>query len=246
MHPVINILGRSVPSYSLCIFVGILLACPVLIFLSKNFRVKIQDAIYSFIYAFLGLVVGAKILFLIVNLKSLPQIISENGFLSLFSGGFVVYGGLAGAFLGTYIYCRQFHLPRAPIFSLLITATPLIQSCGRLGCLFAGCCYGFPYDGRFSVLIEGTRRFPVQILCSTLDLILFLFLLFRGIFSRKKNLQLPLYMILYSTGRFIIEFFRDDSARGFFGPLSTSQWISIVFFALGILLMIKIPNREIE
>ena len=246
MHPVINILGRSVPSYSLCIIAGIAAACPALIFSAKKFNVKIEDSIYSFIYAFIGLVIGAKLFFLLLNIKSIPQIVSEHGIQILLSGGFVIYGGLAGAFLGTYIYCRQFHLPRAPIFSLLITATPLIQSCGRLGCLFAGCCYGFPYDGRFSVLIEGTRRFPVQILCSTLDLILFLFLLFRGIFSRQKNLQLPLYMILYSTGRFIIEFFRDDSARGFFGPLSTSQWISIVFFALGILLMIKIPNREIE
>lgn len=244
MHPFVNIFGRAIPTYSLCILAGILLACPALILLSKNFKVKIEDAIYSFLYALIGLIVGAKLLYLLTNISSLPSIIRQYGIQALLRGGFVIYGGLIGAFSTTYIYCRQFHLRPQEIFSLLITVCPLIQCCGRIGCLLAGCCYGLPYDGRFSVLIEGCRRFPIQAVSSALDLILFLFLLFHGIFSKRKNLQFPLYLILYSTGRFAIEFFRADAARGFFGPFSTSQWISLAFFAAGTILTIKAANRK--
>ena len=240
MHPVINILGRSVPSYSLCIIAGIAAACPALIFSAKKFNVKIEDSIYSFIYAFIGLVIGAKLFFLLLNIKSIPQIVSEHGIQILLSGGFIIYGGLAGAFLGTYIYCRQFHIFPRKIFSLLITFTPLIQCFGRFGCLFAGCCYGLPYSGRFSININGIERFPIQIISAALDLILFLILFFRMIALKKRFLQFEIYLILYSLGRFCIEFFRADSERGFFGPLSTSQWISIVFFAVGIIKIARI------
>ena len=46
------------------------------------------------------------------------------------------------------------------------------------------------------------------------------------------------YLILYSGGRFILEFWRGDSIRGFVGPLSTSQFMSIFTFAAGIVLLI--------
>ncbi|WP_268801974.1 prolipoprotein diacylglyceryl transferase family protein [Paenibacillus sp. LC231] len=36
-----------------------------------------------------------------------------------------------------------------------------------------------------------------------------------------------LYLIFYSSGRFIIEFFRGDIIRGQFGTLATSQWIAL-------------------
>ena len=47
-----------------------------------------------------------------------------------------------------------------------------------------------------------------------------------------------LYLIIYSVGRFIIEFFRGDIERGQIGILSTSQFISIFIFAAGILLYV--------
>ena len=42
-----------------------------------------------------------------------------------------------------------------------------------------------------------------------------------------------LYLILYSIGRFGVEFLRNDY-RGEIGPLSTSQFISILVLAVGL------------
>lgn len=249
MYPFIQIFGRTLPTYSLCILTGILLASPALIFLAKKFSVKIDDSIYSFIYAFIGVIIGAKLFFIIVNLRNIPSIIKEFGFTTLLRGGFIIYGGLAGGFIFAWIYCHQFHISPLPIFSLLITIVPLIQCTGRLGCLLAGCCYGIPHDGFFSVCIDGIQRFPVQILCSILDFILFIVLILRAIFSKQKFLQLPIYMTFYSVGRFCVEFLRGDTERGFLGFFSTSQWLSILFFATGLILLqklLKLPPSRIN
>ncbi len=45
-------------------------------------------------------------------------------------------------------------------------------------------------------------------------------------------------MILYSIGRFILEFYRGDLIRGNVGALSTSQFISIFTVAAGAALFV--------
>ena len=43
-----------------------------------------------------------------------------------------------------------------------------------------------------------------------------------------------LYLIFYSIGRFVLEFFRGDLERGSVGSLSTSQFIAIFVFLAGV------------
>ena len=45
------------------------------------------------------------------------------------------------------------------------------------------------------------------------------------------------YLIFYSIGRFILEFFRGDMERGSVGELSTSQFIAIFTLLAGILIV---------
>ena len=56
-------------------------------------------------------------------------------------------------------------------------------------------------------------------------MILIILLLFEKYYS-PRGYHLPFYGILYGMTRFVLEFFRGDSARGVW-LLSTSQWISI-------------------
>ena len=42
------------------------------------------------------------------------------------------------------------------------------------------------------------------------------------------------YLIFYSVGRFILEYFRGDMARGSVGELSTSQFIAVFTLLAGI------------
>ena len=80
---------------------------------------------------------------------------------------------------------------------------------------------------------------PTQIYSSVLDFLNFAVLL--AIAKRKKtDGQVgACYLIFYSAGRFILEFFRGDLVRGSVGNLSTSQFISIFTFAAGIILLMR-------
>ena len=52
------------------------------------------------------------------------------------------------------------------------------------------------------------------------------------------------YMLIYPVVRFIDEFFRGDTYRGFLFGLSTSQWISIILFAFAIIMLIVKRNKS--
>ena len=51
------------------------------------------------------------------------------------------------------------------------------------------------------------------------------------------------YLIFYSVGRFILEFFRGDLERGSIGVLSTSQFISIFTGVAGMVMLGVIKKR---
>ena len=82
---------------------------------------------------------------------------------------------------------------------------------------------------------------PTQIISSIFDFILAGILIWYLYSLEKKNKEynagkvIGVYMILYSIGRFIIEFFRGDLERGFIGTLSTSQVISIGIIIFGLI-----------
>lgn len=82
--------------------------------------------------------------------------------------------------------------------------------------------------------LVGVPVIPTQLISSALDLLNFLVLV---LYARKKRASgrvASLYLVFYSAGRFVIEFFRSDIDRGTVGALSTSQFISIFTFAIGI------------
>jgi len=114
----------------------------------------------------------------------------------------------------------------------------LAHAGGRIGCLMAGCCYGMEYTGPCAVVLDGVSRLPTQPMEAIFLVILSGIL--TAIFLKKTNRGTVTgwYMTLYAVWRFVIEFFRDDF-RGNVGTLSTSQFISLFIFALGIFLLVR-------
>ena len=140
------------------------------------------------------------------------------------------------------------------LVNAIVPCIPLGHAIGRVGCLFAGCCYGLPYNGIGAIHLNpvGITHpvFPVQLLEAVLNLILSGCLL---LYSRKKPSGyslLFLYLICYAVIRFLLEFLRGDQIRGLFIGLSTSQWISLLMLLSGSLLLFlahthkKMGNNE--
>ena len=110
----------------------------------------------------------------------------------------------------------------------------LAQGFGRIGCFLSGCCYGRETNCPLSITFResdfapnGVPLIPTQIYSSVLDFIHFALLLYIAKHKKTDGEVAAAYLVCYSIGRFILEFFRGDLIRGSVGVLSTSQFISI-------------------
>ena len=186
---------------------------------------------------------GSKLLYF---LTILPQILKEPSLLAdSLSTGWVVFGGILGGLFGGWVYCRVKGLPAGDYFDISMPAVALAQGFGRLGCFFAGCCYGVETDSAFSIMFSHSefapnhvRLVPTQLISSVGDFLLFAILVWYDYRGKKHSGETTaLYLILYSAGRFLVEFWRGDLIRGAVGPLSTSQFIGLLALVAGILLM---------
>ena len=86
-------------------------------------------------------------------------------------------------------------------------------------------------------------RVPIQLIEAACNLVLFCVLLalfLRGVGRRRL---IAVYGISYGVIRFVDEFWRGDEYRGFLGPLSTSQWISLAVIAASVALLVVLARR---
>lgn len=191
-----------------------------------------EQSAYLLCYAGIGALVGAKLLYILVSLSEILAHMDQ--WIYYVSSGFVFYGGLLGAIIGSGFYCYEFHKDFYGQTNILVPMIPLFHAFARIGCFFSGCCYGAESEflglPTFSVYANPmeTNRIPVQLIEAGMEFLLFLFLQFY-----KEN-RLYAYLVFYSIGRFLLEFWRGDPQRGIW-ILSTSQWISIgIWFFLSL------------
>lgn len=229
--------GVPIYGYGTMIAMGIIAAVLLLNYRAQKRGYDEDSMLNMAILAVVFGVVGGKLLYLITEIKDIlkdPSILKDLG------SGFVIYGAVIGGALGVHIYARRKKWKTLRIFDLAVPCVALAQGFGRIGCFFAGCCYGRPTSSFLGVTFkEGslgpvdTCVLPTQIFSSVFDFALAFFLLWYDRKERKAGRVFSLYLIIYSIGRFAIEFIRDDP-RGSVGILSTSQFISLFIVVLGI------------
>jgi phosphatidylglycerol:prolipoprotein diacylglycerol transferase len=169
-----------------------------------------------------------------------------------FRQGFVFYGSLIFALPTVIWYVRKEKWPVWSFLDLIAITATIIHGCGRLGCFFAGCCYGLPTDGWFGITFSdslsqaeplNTPLHPSQLYEFSFILCVFLLLTQLKRHEIFKGRLIFVYIICYATGRGILELFRGDIERGFIidGILSHSQFISLLLIAgsIGALLYLK-------
>lgn len=175
----------------------------------------------------------------------------QNPLSVLGSSGWVVYGGILGGILGAYLYCRIQKMHFFSYFNVIIPTVSLAQAFGRIGCFFAGCCYGKVTHGAFGVTFPKGSLCPIrepviptQLISSFGDFVLFVILMKTCADEKTRSRTGALYLILYSIGRFFIEFLRGDVERGTIGIFSTSQFIALFTCLAGIVLYVWIGKKE--
>lgn len=229
----------TVHSYGLMIAVGVLAAYLFIMYQAKTLKINIQRIDPIILWILFGGLFGAKLLYWITQIENILQ--SPEILLDI-SNGYVVYGGIIGGVFAGLVYCKVKRLSFPLYADLIIPSVALAQGFGRIGCFLAGCCYGMETTSELGVVFPvgsiaptGVHLLPTQLFSSILDFMLFVVLVFYAKRKKAEGQVTALYLVLYSVGRFALEFFRGDIERGSIGVLSTSQFISIFIFAAGCL-----------
>src|SRR6476469_1845982 len=204
------------------------------------------------IYIIISALVGAKLLLLVTDFRSFTA--DPRELLTLARSGGVFYGGLILAVVVALWYIRRAGLPLWTTCDVFAPGIALGHVVGRFGCFFAGCCYGRPttlpwgitFTDPFAAANVGTPLgvplHPTQLYEAAAEaLILAILLLTERKGKPFAGRTFWLYMLLYAISRFGIEFFRGDE-RGNVGPLSTSQFISVVLAPLAIAMLVYLSR----
>ena len=249
MYPneLFNIFGLSIDLYTICFLVGIIVCLIFTILAMKKcgYSGTARDTII--IIGILSIMIGLVFAGLF------------QAFYNLFAGrgftfeGMTFIGGLIGgvlAFVGIYflyVYAINPRLKEKSFFKsdmnkgiwYLLRIAPIsitiAHGFGRIGCFFAGCCYGKPTEAWYGIQFPGldTKVIPTQLFEA-----IFLFVLSAVmivlLFVIHFKYNMSLYLISYGVWRFVIEYFRGDYRGSFIPGLSPSQFWSIIMVLAGI------------
>lgn len=229
MIPYIKTPYGSINTFVIIIACGIISFFAILNFEMQKCTERKTEEIFIFPKIAYSMLIGYLFAVFADALFKLPK----NGYFTL--QGMTFYGGFLGGIAAMYFqltlksYDTQYSV--AEWFNLLVLPLISFHFWGRIGCFFAGCCYGkptksflgmdFPDNFSAGIFHYGERCLPTQLFEAVSLLIIFLIV-------RKCSKKFDTYIVLYAFARFIIEFFRGDNRGYFLYIFSPAQIISII------------------
>ena len=162
--------------------------------------------------------------------------------LAIWHGGMSFHGGLVGAFLAAFYFCKKRNINFLKFADILTIPASLALFLGRIGNFLNGELYGritnLPWAVKFPN-IDGFRH-PSQVYEAFKNLFIFIVLYnFKGK-NKPDGYLFALFLILYSIFRFLIEFVREPEI--YFGFLTMGQLLTIPLFLIGIIMLRKIKK----
>ncbi|WP_394950451.1 prolipoprotein diacylglyceryl transferase [uncultured Helicobacter sp.] len=246
-----EIFGFKVHWYGLCYVGALLLALFIASFLLKRFkkRFNIESKYLEsyFLWAELGVILGARIGYLFIYGDSMYylmhpwQIFNPVNAQGEFVGiaGFSYHGGVIGFLLATILFCVIKQQPILRYLDLATFSIPLAYVLGRIGNFLNHELFGRVIDSDsalafLGVLVNGELRYPSQLFEAFLEgIVVFVLMAVAFRFCNKDGYLSVVYGLGYALARFVCEFFREaDSQMGYYGSLGLSmgQILSIIMF----------------
>ncbi len=239
--------------YSITMFLGVL--CAIIVAYIEIKRKKIDKTKFENM-AFLAILcgfLGARIYYVLFNLDYYLQ--NPIEIVEVWNGGLAIHGGIIGAIIAMYVYCKKNKLQLIEMLDICAPALIIGQIIGRWGNFFNSEAHGGIVTKEFleslhlpnfiinGMYIGGNYYHPTFLYESLLNLICFIVLM---ILRKNKKIRLGvitgIYLMWYSVIRFFIESLRTDSLM--LESLKMAQVISIVLFIVGLVLIILSRKKE--
>lgn len=189
---ILNFYYFEFSTYILIICLAFIIAYAVFYQLLKKYISKI-DIYYIYVINIIGFAVGAKLLSLFLNRKTLTLY-------NFINSGYSYIGGVIGSILVIVLYCKKYTLNFKDILSSFSVVYPLIYSICKIGCFLNNCCYGI------IKIRNSSFFFPLQLIESCVMLGLFFFLLMQ--FNKGKEYIISKFLVVFSISRFLEDYYR--------------------------------------
>jgi phosphatidylglycerol---prolipoprotein diacylglyceryl transferase len=235
MYPILFRLGGfTVNAYGFFIAVGFIVGFVRAIRTARAKGIPFERVVDLFFYTLLFSILGSRILFVLTDVDFFLR--HPSKILNLWEGGLVFYGGLLCAIAVAGIYLKRHRLPFWKWADLFSPPVALGLFFGRIGCFFAGCCYGEETSLPWAVVFThpdslaplNVPLHPTQLYDATSGLAIFIILVWM---EKRKSFDgqvFGCFVLLYSIPRYFIEMVRGDPRGSFMGSaLSTSQGIGL-------------------
>lgn len=240
MHPILFKIGNiTLYTYGLFVALGFMTALWVANRRAAHHGIEPELISDLFFLILASSLIGARFFYVILNFSEF-----NHDFLEVFkiwNGGLVFYGGFLFAMVSALVFVRRKSINLWETADVLAPPIAIGHAIGRIGCLFAGCCYGkvchLPWAMEFhnidSLAPREVPLHPTQIYSILANLMIFIVLI---LIERKttdpnrgfKGRIFWSYIFLYGVARSAIETFRGDFRGNFFMDiLSVSQTIGI-------------------
>lgn len=203
-----------------------------------------DDMLYgTALWVLVGGVVGARALHVIDQADYYA--VNPGRIVAVWDGGIALMGGIIGGLVAGVLYARWRRYPVAALADAAPEALLLAQAIGRIGCLLNGDAYGVATGESWGLVYthpdafvppnwvaQGVASHPTPVYEMFWDLLaLGAILRLRGRLSPNGMLFMA-YLALYSVGRFIITFWRQDPE--WIGGLQEAHLLSLLFLAIAV------------
>lgn len=203
----------AINSFGLMIILGIIIFSILILRDPKRPKLVTTDQYFNILsLAIVSALMGGRALYLLENWQSIESFWEIFAF---WEGGFSLLGGIIALLVVMPFYFKKHHLNAIAILDLAAIYAPLLQAISRLGCFFAGCCFGHPTDMPFGIISPtcGIPVHPTQLYSAGALFIIFC----AQFFWLQKQFKYPgqlicIYLLLMSVERFILDFWRGDRA----------------------------------
>jgi len=251
--------------YGICWATGMLLGYQVMLTIYKREGLSIPDLDRLTVYVVLGAVIGARLghvlfydpVYYLDNPIEILPIRTEPAF--QFTGliGLASHGGVLGALLALYLYCKKYGKDLLWILDRLTIAGSLLGGFIRLGNLMNSEIVGIPAQVSWAFVftrIDNVPRHPAQLYEALFYLAIFFILFFlwkSGKVQNHKGFLFGLGLSSIFAQRFLLEFLKENQVA--FEEnllLNMGQVLSLPLVIIGVLFMVwsfrKIINGELD
>lgn len=256
MFPKLITIGKFfIPTYGTLVALGFLLGLWITVRLARRAKLPIEPVTNLTIYCALAGLAGAKLFMLLFYFREYWDGTRHLFSLDTLQAAGVYQGGFLVALVTAIVYMRRNRLPGFETSDVFAPGLAAGQAIGRLGCFAAGCCWGTQCDRPWAVTFRNPQAaeltgvpldqplHPAQLYEVFADALIFATLYWLIRRPHRSGAILGWYLVLYSSARFIIEFFRNHE-QGLHAGLSLTQWISLGTLAAGAMLLVARRNAK--